>query len=121
MKRFVHSLRNAWRGIVVGFITEKHVRIHALFTVLVILLGVFFGIHAFEWAMLALSIGLVWTAELMNTAIERIGNRITEKSDFLIRDAKDIAAGAVLFAVFSAIAVGLIIFVPKALEKFGLW
>jgi diacylglycerol kinase (ATP) len=65
------------------------------------------------------AMGMVWSTELLNTAIEKLSDRITQSEDQIIRDVKDIAAGAVLFAVFSAIAIGLVIFVPKAVEKLG--
>lgn len=119
MKRFFKSMWNALRGIAIGLISERHLRIHAFFIVAVLALSLYFQTSLLENAIILLCVGIVWTAELFNSAIERIADRITRENDLLIRDAKDLSAGAVLFAVFSAIAVGLVIFVPKVLDKFG--
>jgi diacylglycerol kinase len=119
MKRFIHSLRNAMRGLSLGIKSEQHLKVHAVASILVCLAGIYFSISRMEWVVLFLAIGIVWTAELLNTSIERLANHVTTESHPKIRDIKDISAGAVLFAVFSAIAVGLVIFVPKTIEKFS--
>ena len=107
------------RGLSLGIKSERHLKVHAVASILVCLAGIYFSISRAEWAVLFLAIGIVWMAELFNTSIERLADHITSETHPDIRDLKDISAGAVLFAVFSAIAVGLVIFVPKAIEEFG--
>jgi len=65
-----------------------------------------------EWRWVILAIGLVWLAEAINTAIERLANAITIEPNASIGYAKDVAAGAVLIATIVASAIGLTIFMP---------
>ena len=57
------------------------------------------------WALLALAISMVISAELLNTAIERLADHVHPQFDEEIKTVKDVAAAAVLIASFSAIAV----------------
>ena len=79
---------------------------------LVIGAGFAFGITPGEWTAICLCIGLVVSAELFNTAIERLVDLVSPQRHPLAGQVKDIAAGAVLVCALAAIAVGLIIFVP---------
>lgn len=63
-----------------------------------------------------LAISLVMSMEAMNTAMEVLCNRVTAERDPQIGNAKDVAAGAVLFAAIGASLTGLIVFVPKLLQ-----
>jgi diacylglycerol kinase (ATP) len=65
-----------------------------------------------EWRWVILAIGLVWLAEALNTAIERLANAITIEPNASIGYARDVAAGAVLIATIVASAIGLTIFMP---------
>lgn len=66
-----------------------------------------------EWGLVSLCIGGVLMAEAFNTAIEALADKVSPQKDPLIAKAKDVAAGAVLIFVFAAVAVGLIVFIPK--------
>ncbi len=68
----------------------------------------------------ALCIGGVLMAEGFNSAVEALADKICTTPDPLIKRAKDIAAGAVLLFVIAAVAVGLIIFIPRLLAITGL-
>jgi diacylglycerol kinase len=61
----------------------------------------------------ALSTGLVWAAELLNTAIEVLADRVSMEREEPIRRVKDAAAAGVLLAALAAFSVGLIVFLPK--------
>lgn len=106
---FVYALR----GIKHGWKREVHLRIHAAVAVVAIMLGIFLQIKIWEWCIILLNIGIVFSAELMNAAIERLADRITKEHDPFIAQAKDLAAGAVLIVAFIAFVLGAIIFVPK--------
>ena len=80
--------------------------------------GFIFKINKYEWAILVLTIGLVISCELVNTAIEAVVDLVTEEYHPLAKVAKDTAAAAVLIFAFVAVIVGLIIFVPKILLLF---
>ena len=83
--------------------------------ILMIIAGFVFHISRVEWMMQILAFGLVLGIESLNTAVEKIADFIHPEFHDRIGFIKDIAAGAVLFAATAAIAVGLLIYVPKFL------
>lgn len=91
-------------------LTERHAKFHLLATILVIIAGLAANLSTNEWLWILLSVTLVWMAELFNTAVERLGDRVTGEPDPLIGQAKDLAAAAVLMAAGFAIVVGLVVF-----------
>ena len=111
-KKQLHSFRYAWQGIRQCVGREQNLSFHLIVTVLVIGVGFAFGITPGEWTAICLCIGLVVSAELFNTAIERLVDLVSPQRHPLAGQVKDIAAGAVLVCALAAIAVGLIIFVP---------
>ncbi|HOG05742.1 MAG TPA: diacylglycerol kinase family protein [Paludibacter sp.] len=113
MKRLIQSFRNAFRGVATVFRTERNMRIHLTFTVLVIIFGWILRISITEWLLCLLCFGLVFTAEMVNTAIENVVDLVSPQQNKLAGKAKDIAAGAVLVSAIISACVGLIIFIPK--------
>jgi diacylglycerol kinase len=110
--RFLKSFQYAWYGIVYTVTTQPNFRRHVVVAVIALLLGWYYHIHHWEWCVILLSIGFVWTAELINTAFEHLTDVTTPEYNPLVGKVKDIAAGAVLFAAIAAGIVGLIIFLP---------
>jgi diacylglycerol kinase len=88
-------------------------RVHVVAGVLVVVTGLVLRVSAVEWALLVLAMGLVVTAEVMNTAVERLADRVSVEREEAIRVVKDAAAGAVLVATVAAVGVGLGVFGPK--------
>jgi diacylglycerol kinase (ATP) len=88
-------------------------RLHALATVVVLGFGFYFDISRLEWALVALAVGLVWSLELANTAVEAVVNLVSPDYHPLAGRAKDVAAGAVLVGAVAALAVGLLVFGPR--------
>ena len=82
----------------------------------VIGLGVYCRITRLEWALLALAVAGVWTAELLNTAIEALTDLVSPAWHPLAGKAKDVAAGAVLLAALGALVVGALVFGPYLLQ-----
>ncbi len=113
--RLPRRLADASRGIYRLLRTCANARIHLLATVIVVGLGIWLKLSRAEWLWITLAIGGVWTAEGINSAIEALADRISRDHDALIREAKDLAAGAVLIAALAAAAIGLIIFIPHLL------
>ena len=111
-KKQLRSFRYAWQGIRQCVGREQNLSFHLIVTVLVIGAGFAFGITPGEWTAICLCIGLVVSAELFNTAIERLVDLVSPQRHPLAGQVKDIAAGAVLVCALAAIAIGLIIFVP---------
>lgn len=105
------SFQHAGRGLLL-LTKEANARVHLAAACIAVLLGLVLGIGATDWAILVLCIGLVIAAEGMNTALERIVDLVSPEWHPLARDAKDLAAGAVLVAAIAAAIVGVLIFVP---------
>lgn len=114
-KRY-NSFKFAIRGINAAFRSEPHMRLHVLSALVVVVAGFFFDVTTVEWCLLAGSIGLVFTAEIFNTAIETLTNLVSPEWHELAGKTKDLAAGAVLAASLSAAILGLIIFLPYFLS-----
>lgn len=81
-----------------------------------ILLGFWLGISLVEWALLAITIALVLTLELVNTAFEHLADLSRPRLDPLVRVAKDVSAAAVLLASLGAVTVGVLLFAPRMLS-----
>lgn len=107
------SFIDAGRGCATVFRTEWNFRIHIGLALLVIIAGFCFKISTAEWIAIILSAGLVFQAEVLNTALEYLADALHPKADRGIGMAKDAAAGAVLIAAVAAAIVGAIIFLPK--------
>ncbi|MBB6445988.1 undecaprenol kinase [Bacillus benzoevorans] len=92
-------------------------RIHCTAAGLVILFGLYFQLSASEWIFILLAIGGMFSLELVNTAIERTVDLVTEEFHPLAKQAKDIAAGAVLVYAILSVIIGCIIFLPKIVKN----
>jgi diacylglycerol kinase (ATP) len=84
------------------------------------MMGIWLKANTTEWAILALAIGFVFSAEAFNTALETVVDLVSPDFHPLAGITKDVAAGAVLLAAISSAAAGLIIFVPKIVRYFNL-
>ena len=72
----------------------------------------YLSVRPWEWLGLLLAIGLVWTAEAFNTALEVLADRVCKEDDLLIKRAKDVAGAAVLLSSCTAVAVAVVVFLP---------
>jgi diacylglycerol kinase (ATP) len=109
------SVGFAFRGAFKLITTEHSVMVQSSLAVIMIIAGFVFHISREEWMMQILAFGLVLGVESMNTAVEKIADFIHPEFHDRIGFIKDIAAGAVMFAALAAVAVGLLIYVPKFL------
>jgi diacylglycerol kinase (ATP) len=112
LRRRINSFRYALAGIKAAFWTEMNMRIHLAAALMVLAVGFVLRVTATEWCFLVLCIGLVWAAELFNTALEALVNLVSPVQHPLAGKVKDLAAGAVLMTALMAAVIGLIIFVP---------
>lgn len=106
------SFKYAFKGITAVFRTEPNMHLHVLASVLVFAMAFRFRVTRNEWCILVFCVGLVWMAEIFNTAIETLTDLVSPEPHPLAGKAKDLAAGAVLMASITAAIIGLIIFVP---------
>lgn len=86
--------------------------IHAAGTVIALVAAFSFRVSAADWCWIILAISIVWTAEALNTAFEFLADAASPDFHPLVRDAKDVAAGAVLVTAIGATVIGAIIFWP---------
>jgi diacylglycerol kinase (ATP) len=107
------SIGFAFKGAFKLITTEHSVMVQSTIALLLIIAGFVFEISREEWMMQILAFGLVLGIESLNTAVEKIADFIHPEFHNKIGFIKDIAAGAVLFAALAAIAIGLLIYVPK--------
>ena len=114
---FPKSVSFAISGIAASF-REKHIRVHYFISALVIAGGIFFRLTITEWILALSCIAGVIALEMVNTAIERTVDLVTGEYHPLARQAKDIAAGAVLIYSIYSVVVGFILFGPKLLSLF---
>lgn len=114
--RIVKSFANAFRGLYIFILSERNAWIHFGAAILVIATGFLFRIEPYEWIAVAFAIGIVFTAEAFNSALERLSDVVQPKRDDRIRNVKDIAAGAVLISALTAAIIGVIIFLPKIMR-----
>lgn len=116
MSRLIKSFEYAWQGIRSVFSTEANMKIHAGVAVLVIVAGFLLKISPLEWIAALFCMGLVFCAEMFNTAIELLVDKVSPQKDPVAGKVKDIAAGAVLIAACISVVVGVIIFLPKLIQ-----
>jgi diacylglycerol kinase (ATP) len=109
------SMGFALKGAIKLISTEHSVIVQFSLGIIMTIAGFYFNISNTEWMFQILAIGLVMSIEGLNTAVEKIADFIHPEFHERIGFIKDIAAGAVFFAAMTAIAIGLMIYVPKFL------
>src|SRR5919201_1408580 len=105
-RRWRDKLAEALRGAAAGIRTEANFRIHVPAALLVVAAAAALGCNQLEWALLALCVGLVFTAELLNTAVERLFHALDDGTKARVRGCLDVAAGGGLAAAGTAGVVG---------------
>jgi len=100
------SISVAIEGILYAVKNERNLKIHILISIAVLVIALFLNITPLEYIILAITITLVISFELFNTAIEKITDAIFKERCEEAKRIKDIAAGAVLMAAFGAVYIG---------------
>lgn len=118
IKKFLLSFIYPIKGLRYAYRNEQNLAVDVGVALLVTIAGFIFKLNLVEWAILALTIGLVISCELINTAIEAVVDLVTEDYHPLAKVAKDTAAAAVFVFAIIAVIVGLIIFLPKVIALF---
>lgn len=113
--RLRRSFIFAWRGLAVLLRSQANARIHAAATAAVISAGFLLRLARWEWCAVIAAIGLVWTSEALNTALEAAVDLATPQQHPLAGRAKDLAAAAVLCAALAAAVIGAVVFAPHLL------
>lgn len=96
LKKHLASYQYALHGIGLAFRNETNMRFHLIAAIAVVVTNFLLSVSKTDWLITLLLIGVVWMSEMLNTAIEKLADRVTREQDPLIRQVKDLAAGAVL-------------------------
>ena len=116
-QNFKAKMENARHGVGLALKAEKNLRVHCIIALCVIIAGVILHIGCLKLSILLLTIALVVLAEMLNSALEfAIDALYKNKYSRLVKFAKDISAGAVLFVSFISVLVGLLIFIPEIIK-----
>lgn len=116
IKKRIKSFGYAFAGLRVLLREEHNSWIHAVAAVCAVAAGVVLKISAMEWVAVVIVIGMVFSAEIINSSLERTADFVKAERDDRKRDIKDLGAAAVLVCAMAAAVVGLIIFLPKIIE-----
>jgi diacylglycerol kinase len=117
-KRFFKSFKYAFEGIHYAFKNDQNLFIHLLFAFLVINVSIYLRVLPYQMAILGLTMMMVITAEMINSAIEKMVDLITKEHRQEAKIAKDVAAGMVLVTALAAAIIGTLIFLPYVLKLF---
>ncbi len=113
----IKSFRYAFNGLRILLKEEHNFRIHLFALIVVLVTGYCVNLSTLEWGALVLAMGLVITAEIINTVLENMSDLIAPEKNPVIKKIKDIAAAGVLVSAITALLVGILIFLPKLTES----
>ena len=116
LKGRLRSFRYAFKGLWILVRTEHSIIVQLGVAILMTFAGFWLNISSIEWIAQILAIGLVLVSESLNTAIEKMCDFVHPEFSDRIGRIKDIAAGGLIFAAITAIAIGFVIYLPKLLE-----
>ena len=115
----IRSFKYAFVGICIILKSQHNAWVHAVATIIVFVVGFLLKISTSEWCLIVLAIVAVWTAEALNTAFEFLADATNPDFHPMIKNSKDVAAGAVLIAAIGSIIIGVLIFLPKVIVLFN--
>jgi diacylglycerol kinase (ATP) len=111
------SFRYAFSGWWYVIRTQRNAWIHAIISIIVILIGLWLQISPLEWAVIVIAFAMVWTAEFINTALEAVVDLASPQQHPMAKVGKDVGAAAVLLAAIASIIIGLLILGPPLIHK----
>lgn len=116
----VAAFRYAFQGWSYVLRTQRNAWIHSVIAAVVLIVGLWLGLPARDWAVIVLAIALVFAAEFINTAIESVVDLASPQTHPLAKIGKDVAAAAVLVAAIASVLIGLLILGPPLLLKLNI-
>jgi diacylglycerol kinase len=112
----INAIRIAFDGLFYVLRTQPNVKVYGAISLVVISVGLLSGISRMEWIILVFTIGLVWAAEVFNTAVESLVDLVSPEENAKAKIIKDVSAGAVLVSAIISVLVGLLIFGPRLIS-----
>ena len=107
---FLRGFQYAFSGIIHCIKNERNMRFHTVTALYVLVFARFFDFSREDYILLLLTIGGVISAEMFNTAIEELCDKVSPEYHPLIKFSKDCAAGAVLVLAIFAAVTGFVLF-----------
>jgi diacylglycerol kinase len=117
IERRLLSFAYAFEGWAYVLRTQPNAWIHASISIAVFVLAFWLGLSWIEWAILILTMMVVWMAEFLNTALEAVVDMIMPEYHPLAKTAKDVAAATVLVAAIGSVVIGLLILGPLLWQR----
>ncbi|MBU3733947.1 MAG: diacylglycerol kinase family protein [Candidatus Fonsibacter sp.] len=109
----IKSFGPAWKGLFWLFKNEGNAQFHLIATIVVVIAGFYLKVTIFEWVLLCFAIGLVISAEALNTAIEKAIDLLHPQKHEKAGLVKDLAAAGVLITSITAVIIAALVFIPK--------
>ncbi|WP_308017427.1 diacylglycerol kinase family protein [Alkalihalobacillus deserti] len=106
----------ATQGLIFVVKHEQNMQIHLIIAGVTLVSAYLLSLPLVQWMILLLVIAGMFSLEIMNTAVERTVDLITEEFHPLAKRAKDIAAAAVFVYCIFAVIIGVILFVPALIK-----
>lgn len=118
--RFFKSFKYSIEGLKYAYKYEQSMLIHVIATICVLLANIFFQVSGIEWLITLLAIGMVLSAELINSAIEAVVDLVTLEEHPLAKIAKDCSSAATFVLACMAALIGIVVYVPYIMGVLGL-
>jgi diacylglycerol kinase len=120
-RRWRDKFREAIRGVKLGVRGHSSFFVHFFFAAMALAAALVLQCDLVEWCLVVFSIGLVLTAELLNSAIETLFHGLGPDEKARMGRPLDIAAGAVLVASLTAAVIGVLVLGRRLLVLLQLW
>ncbi|HKB02191.1 MAG TPA: diacylglycerol kinase [Gemmataceae bacterium] len=115
------KFREAFRGIQLGVRGHSSFSVHFFCAAVAVAASVALNCRLWEWCLILLCIGAVFTAELFNSAIETLFHGLDPETRGRWNGGLDIAAGAVLTASLFSALTGAAVFGNRFGELMRWW
>lgn len=117
-KRFLNSIKYSVDGLVNAYQNEQSLWLHAMCTIIIVILGFALQISFIQWAIIVISLVIVLAVELLNTAIEATVDLVTKEIHPLAKVAKDCGSAAAFVSSIMVFIICCFIFIPKIIALF---
>ncbi len=117
---FSNTFKNARKGMRLAIKAEDTIKIHFVVALFVVVIAFILDVSPVKLCVLTLTIGMVIITEMLNSAIEFSLDAIFKnRYSKMVGMAKDISAGAVMFATILSAVIGVLLFGPEIIELLG--
>lgn len=114
------SFRYAFRGVATLFRETPNIKLQLAAAIAAMIMGFSLHISRGEWLAIIIVTGSVFAMEALNSAVEVLSDYACRQEIHpAIKKVKDLSAAAVLLAAVAALAVGIVIFLPKIIFLFS--